>query len=153
MAELQPGVYWLDDLQAGDWWHTPGITVTDAHIVNFAGVVGDFFPIHMDDHFAKELGFKGRVAHGLLGLSMGDALKNRSEVMIKNIASLGWNWKFKAPLYANDRIYVKATVKDVRPSKSKPDRGVLTVWCDVINQNDEVIQDGEHILMTRRKPI
>jgi 3-hydroxybutyryl-CoA dehydratase len=149
---LEPGVYWLDDLEVGDWYETPGITVTEAHIVNFAGVIGDFFPLHMDDQFAHELGFKARVAHGLLGLSMGDALKNRSEVITRNIASIGWNWQFKAPIYAGDRIHVKATMRDIRLSRSKPDRGVLTVWCEVVNQDGAVVQEGEHILMTRRKP-
>ena len=148
---MEPGIYWYEDLEVGAAWRTPGIVVTEAHVVGFAGLVGDFFPLHMDDHFARELGFKGRVAHGLLGLSMADGLKNRSDAMVQSLASLGWIWRFVAPLFVGDRIEVEVTVGSKRETK-KPDRGIVFLDCRVFNQDGEVVQEGQHQLMVRRRP-
>ena len=148
---MEPGIYWYEDLDVGMAYRTPGIMVTEAHVVGFAGLVGDFFPLHMDDEFARELGFKGRVAHGLLGLSMTDGLKNRSEVIIKSLASLGWNWRFVAPIFVGDRIEAQVVVGDKRETK-KPDRGIVFLDCTVHNQDGEIVQQGQHQLMVRRRP-
>ena len=67
-----------DDATIGLTWDTDGLVVTESHIVQFAGLSGDFFALHMDDEFARSLGFEGRVAHGLLGLILLDGLKNRA---------------------------------------------------------------------------
>lgn len=92
---LKPGEYWYEDLIVGDHYDTGHIVVTEAHIVGFAGLSGDFFDLHVDDEFARANGFPARVAHGLLGLAMADGLKNRSPVRIVVIAALGWNWNFR----------------------------------------------------------
>src|SRR4051812_13519420 len=93
---LAAGEYWFEDLAEGDHYETGRIVVTEAHIVSFAGLSGDFFDIHMDDEFARSQGFPGRIAHGLLGLALTDGLKNRAAVRVMAIASLGWAWKFCA---------------------------------------------------------
>src|SRR4051812_723244 len=79
---LGPGEYWFEDLAIGDHYDTGHIVVTEAHIVGFAGLSGDFFDLHVDDEFVRSQGFPARVAHGLLGLAMADGLKNRSPVRI-----------------------------------------------------------------------
>ena len=73
---LNPGEVYYDDIGVGDHFETGGVTVTDAHVVAFAGLAGDLFDVHMDDAFARESGFPGRIAHGLLVLSLVDGLKN-----------------------------------------------------------------------------
>src|SRR3546814_2299015 len=78
----------LGDVRIGLEYLTPGFVVTEAHIVNFAGISGDFFDVHMDDQFAQSVGFPTRVAHGLLCLSLVDGLKNRSEILFDAVASL-----------------------------------------------------------------
>lgn len=150
MAELKPGIYWYEDLVVGGTYMSPGIMVTESHINGFAGLTGDFFEVHTDDEFAKSIGFKGRIAHGLLGLSMTDGLKNRSEVRIKAIASLGWNWKFVAPIHIDDRIQAEITVVALRPTR-KPGRGIVTLGFQVRNQHGEVVQEGENQMMIRMR--
>jgi len=74
-----------EDAPIGLSFETGGMVVTESHIVQFAGLSGDLFDLHMDDEFARSLGFSGRVAHGLLGLisdgrpqeSSGPALRGR----------------------------------------------------------------------------
>ena len=56
----------LADLTIGLSYETSGFVVTEAHIVNFAGLSGDFFDLHMDDVYAREQGFPARVAHGFV---------------------------------------------------------------------------------------
>lgn len=149
---LGPGEYWFEDLVLGDHYETGHIVVTEAHIVSFAGLSGDFFDLHVDDEFARAQGFPARVAHGLLGLAMADGLKNRAPVRIMVVASLGWNWSFKGPILAGDRIGVAVSVKAKRLN-SKGDRNILTLGFTVRNQRKEIVQEGEAILLARNKPV
>jgi 3-hydroxybutyryl-CoA dehydratase len=147
---LTPGEYWFEDLQPGDHYETGRLVVTEAHIVNFAGLSGDFFDIHMDDEFARSQGFPARVAHGLLGLALTDGLKNRSAVRIMAIASLGWNWRFRGPIFAGDRIGAKVRIAEARLSSKG--QGILTLAFEVTKQDGSVVQEGETTLLTRRRP-
>jgi len=144
--ELAPGEYGYDALEPGDRYRTAGITVTEAHVVGFAGISGDLFDVHMDDEFAREAGFSGRIGHGLLGLALADGLKTRSKVRLKGIATLNWNWSFRAPLLIGDRIHAQLAVKAKRPTR-KPGRGIVTLEMKVVNQRAEVVQEGETQLM------
>jgi acyl dehydratase len=146
---LRPGEHSYDDLSVGDWYETAGVTVTEAHVVGFAGLSGDLFDVHMDDEFARAQGFPGRIAHGLLGLSLADGLKTRSTVRLMGIATLNWNWSFRAPILIGDRIHVRIAVKAMRETR-KPDRGIVTLEMRILNQGGEVAQEGEtQLLMSR----
>jgi 3-hydroxybutyryl-CoA dehydratase len=147
---LVPGEYSFDDLSVGDHFFTAGVTVTEAHIVGYAGLSGDLFDVHMDDEFARAQGFQGRIAHGLLGLALADGLKTRSSVRLLGIATLGWNWSFRAPLFAGDRIHVRLEVSAKRETR-RGDRGIATFDLQVLNQNSKVVQDGSTQLMMSRK--
>jgi 3-hydroxybutyryl-CoA dehydratase len=144
---LKPGLYGLDDIEVGDYFLTAGVTVTETHVVNFAGVSGDHYDIHVDDVAAQEAGFPGRIAHGLLGLSLADGLKTRCPVLLKGLATLGWNWSFRAPLMIGDRIHVDIEVLAKRLTKKRPDRGIVTMRLSVLNQRGEVVQEGETQMM------
>jgi len=151
-TQLVAGNYYYDDLSKGAFFSTGRIVVTETHIVNFAGISGDFFDVHMDDGFAREQGFPARIAHGLLVLCMVDGLKNRADVKLQAIASLGWkDWNFKAPIVAGDSIRATITVAAMRPT-SKGDRGVVELTFDVTNQNGEVVQSGSNTLLMRNQP-
>jgi len=147
--KLLPGEYFYEDLVAGDHFQTGGIMVTDAHIVGFAGLSGDFFDVHMDDEFARTQGFPARLAHGLLGLALTDGLKNRASARIMAIASLGWNWRFRGPIIAGDRIQATIHVAGLRLSS----RGqhIATLALEVAKQDGSVVQDGETVLLIRSK--
>ncbi len=147
---LAPGEYGYDDLRVGDHYLTGGVTVTEAHVVGFAGLSGDLFDLHMDDEFARANGFPGRIAHGLLGLSMADGLKTRSAIRLLGVATLGWNWAFRAPLMIGDRIHVSVSVSAMRVTK-KGDRGIVTLTMQLLNQKLETVQEGETQLLVARR--
>jgi 3-hydroxybutyryl-CoA dehydratase len=150
-APLMPGKAYFEDLHVGGYFKTGRITVTEAHVVAFAGMTGDFFDVHMDDAFARAQGFPGRIAHGLLGLCMVDGLKNRAEVQLQAVASLGWSdWAFKAPIFAGDSIAATITVDEMRVT-SKRDRGVVHLTFDVRNQDEAIVQQGRNALLMRRR--
>jgi len=140
----------FDEIEIGESHLTPGITITDWHVMGFAGLSMDYFELHTNDEFAKKSGFGRRVAHGLLGLAIADGLKNRSEFQVRAIASLHWSWDFVGPVFVGDTLQVRLRVADKKASRSKPDRGVVTLELEVANQDGEVVQRGENKLMVER---
>jgi acyl dehydratase len=147
---MLPGKY-FDEIEIGDVGFTPRITVTEAHVLGYAGVAGDFSPLHMDELFAKTTHFGGRVAHGLLGLTLTDGLKVQSAFFQDGIA-LGWNWNFKGPIRIGDTVQARFRIAEARVSRSRPDMGILTIAIELLNQREEIVQQGEHRLMVPRRP-
>ena len=141
---------YYEDVPVGLTYDTGGLLVTDTYIVQFAGLCGDFFDVHMDDDFARSVGFNGRIAHGLLGLILVDGLKNRAEKRFAAIASLSWQWNFRAPLYPGTRIFGRLTVAQKRLT-SRGDRGILTLSVQVLNNQGDVLQEGTNLLMVRTR--
>ena len=144
--DLPPGLYRYGAVRPGDRIRTGTATVSAAAIDAFADLTGDRFVIHMDEAAARARGFDGRVAHGLLVLSLVDGLKNRTPAQFDAIASLGWNWTFAAPVIAGDTIGATITVAAKRPV-SRPDRGILTLDFSVTAQDGREVQRGTNLLM------
>lgn len=140
----------FDEIQVGEAHETPGITVSDWHVLNFAAVSMDFFELHTNEEYARATQFGRRVAHGLLGLAIADGLKHRSTFQVEAIASLHWAWDFVGPIFVGDTIRARLCVEDKRASRSKPDRGVVQVAYEVLNQRDEVVQRGKNKVMVKR---
>lgn len=136
----------LRDLAVGYTVDTPGIVVTESHIVGFAGIGGDFFDVHMDDVFARAQGFPGRVAHGLLGLALVDGLKNRAEIRFDAIASLEWQYRFLLPICAGDRIHARIEILEIRPTSNRQ-RGVVKLGFGVLHQDGRCVQEGVNTLL------
>jgi acyl dehydratase len=143
---ISPELLRYERIEVGLAFETGGITVTEGHIGAFAGLTGDFFDIHMDDDYARALGYPGRVAHGLLGLALCDGLKNRASVRFAAIVSLGWRWSFEGPILAGDRIQARVRVLSKRATKN-PARGIVTLGFELVNQKGEVVQKGENDMM------
>lgn len=143
---LSAGLYDYDDFQIGDRFETADAKISEELIDRFADLTGDRFAIHMDDRAARELGFERRVAHGLLILSLIDGLKNQTEIKMKAVASLGWDWRFSRPVLVGDTIRTIFTVTAKRPTRY-PTRGIVTFTVDVQNQRDETVQSGTNNLM------
>ncbi|MDR5780762.1 MaoC family dehydratase [Caballeronia sp. LZ065] len=140
----------FEEIEPGLSFATSGIVVTESHVVQFAGLSGDFFDVHMDDDFARSVGFPGRIAHGLLCLAMVDGLKNRAATRLASVATLEWTYRFHKPVMIGDRIQGRISVLDKRPTK-RADRGIVRLQVEVRNQDDVVIQEGVNVLMVRTR--
>lgn len=144
------GMY-FDDFEVGTFFDTVPRTITEADVMAFAGTSGDFNRLHTDRTFAAEAGFKEPIAHGLLVLSVVTGLKQRLGIFEGTvIAFLGVTWNFKAPVFFGDTVWARIHIERLKET-SKPDRGVAYQKVEVFNQNAKLVQDGEHILMMKRR--
>ncbi|MFO1281462.1 MAG: MaoC family dehydratase [Burkholderiales bacterium] len=146
-----PPRYW-DDARVGDRGASPTVTISGAMIDTYADLSGDHTPLHVDEEYAKKSHFGGRVAHGLMGLSIADGLKCQADYRFLPGYSLGWTWDFLAPIRIGDTLHVTFEVASMRASKSKPGWGIVVLPTKLVNQNGEVVQQGEHKLMIPRRP-
>jgi len=143
---------YFEEFSLGESFTTRARTITEADIVAFAGLSGDFNPLHTDEEFARKTPFKKRIAHGLLGLSVQSGLAQGLGIGEgTTLAFLGLAWNFKAPIFIGDTIHVVQTVEEMRET-SKPERGIIVFGCRVVNQRGEEVQAGTKTLMIRRKP-
>ncbi len=132
--------WYFDDLLPGHSFTTPGVTVSEAQILDFARVY-DPQPFHIDIAAARGTEFGGLIASGFHTLSLSFAQFFRLGVFAKaNLGSPGMeDLRWLKPLRPGDTIRVEAEVMEVKPSQSKPDRGIVVMRHDTFNQRGELI--------------
>jgi acyl dehydratase len=144
---------WFEEFEVGMKFTSPGRTVTEADIVNFAGLSGDYNQIHVDAEFSKDQPFGQRVAHGLLimaiisGLADQTGLINRTVIAFREIDK----WKFSKPVFIGDTIHVVLEVQETKPMP-KLNGGIVVLKVNAMNQRDEVVQRGEWVALIHNKP-
>jgi acyl dehydratase len=139
-----------DDFTVGDKYTTARRTVTESDVVTFAGLSGDFNPIHMDREFADNTPLKGRVAHGMLVESIATGLGNQLGIFEgTTIAVLSMTINYKGPVKFGDTIHLELSVTEKKET-SKPERGIVIFQTDVKNQRDELVIDGQWVVMMTR---
>ena len=141
---------YFEDIEVGEEYESPGRTVTETDIVLFAGLSGDYNILHTDAEFMKGSLFGERIAHGLLGLSIQAGLLGRAMLPYATLGFGSLRWKFKGPIKIGDTIRVRARVT----SKKETDagRGAIVLDRTVLNQRDEVVQEGETEVVVERRP-
>lgn len=147
-----PGGRFFEDFAEGDEFRSPGRTITEADVVLYTGLSGDYNQIHTDEEYAKSNGVFGtRVAHGLFGLSIAEGLKSRLGLFEgTSLATLEWRWRFQAPMFIGDTVHVEWNIASMRTT-SKPDRGIITESVFLRNQRGETVSDGEHVVLMKRR--
>ena len=152
MAYEPKGRYW-DDFKVGETFETAARTVEAGDVGLFAGLSGDFNPLHLNEEFAKTTPFGGRVAHGILTLAISNGHQNQLGIFEgTTLALLGIDRiRFTGPVRLGDTVHTAMTIKETKPS-SKPDRGVVTYEVAVKNQKGETVMHCEQsVLMMRRR--
>ncbi|MCA9175982.1 MAG: MaoC family dehydratase N-terminal domain-containing protein [Planctomycetales bacterium] len=143
---------YFEDLRVGDTWQSQTRTVSEQDIVQFADMTGDFNPLHVDHEFAKTTPFRQVIAHGLLGLSWVAGLGSNHPLM-RTEAFLGIEqWEFARPTFIGDTVHVKTEVLALESSGRR--RGKVVWRRQLINQNDDVVQQGRFVtLVSLRSPL
>lgn len=142
----------FDEFEIGQRFVTPGRTITESDINAFAGLTGDYNPVHTDEDFAAATSFGGRIAHGPMGIGIAFGLAARLDIIDGTVvALLGVTWNFKAPMRAGDTIRALIEVIEKRPVKN-PDCGLVALAI-TINKQQEVLQDGTARLLMRKARI
>lgn len=144
------GLYFEDfDLSASIT--TRGRTVGEGDITSFAGLSGDFNPLHVDAEYCADTSFGERIAHGPLTLAMAIGLMSQQNLIDgTTMGLLDLHWSFTGPVKIGDTVHAVVTPVEKAPSQ-KPDRGVLTLRLDVHNQRGEHIQTGHLKLLMKRR--
>lgn len=142
----------IPGVKVGEKFVSPGRTITEADIVMFAALTGDWTELHTNAEYVKKTIFGQRIAHGLLTLSVasGLALRARRMSTLEVMAFLGLdNVRFTAPVFIGDTIWVESEVVEARPSKSRPGAGIIRFRNVVRNQRNEVVATYETAIMVR----
>jgi acyl dehydratase len=156
MTATRPPGYRYADLHVGMAFRSPGRTITDADLVAFAGLTGDYSELHTSDVYAKASQFGRRVAHGMLGLAYAHGLMwaRTGELRETAIAFLGISdWRFVGPIFVGDTIFVNYTIAELRDSRSKPTQAIATFDVAVVNQDETLVQQGRKVLLMSKIPL
>jgi len=151
-GERSPRGLYFEQFEEGMALETQGRTITEADIVAFAGLSGDFNPMHTDATYAAGTQFEQRVAHGLLGLSVASGLSYQLGFMDGTVlAFTGLEWKFRAPIFIGDTIRARVKVTKKREMKAAGG-GFVSFDVQVVNQDDKVTQKGEWTILVASQP-
>ena len=156
MGEAPKLGYTYADLRVGMTFRSPGRTITEADIVGFAGLTGDYSELHTSEVYAKASQFGRRVAHGMLGLAYAHGLMwpRTGELRDTAVAFLGISdWRFVGPIFVGDTIFVNYTLAELRDSKSKPNQAIATFEIELVNQHGGVLQRGRKALLVSKVPL
>ena len=142
---------YLDDFKPGEVFKSKPQTLSQRHFSLFAEMTGDAHPIHYDADYARAKGWDAPLAHGLLllGLCAIGAAPISRELTDSMVAMLGNDARYKRPVFVGDTVTPQFTVLAV---ESKDDgRGVLRLAIALHNQRNELVLEGMHILMLKRR--
>jgi acyl dehydratase len=144
--------FYFDDFEVGQEWETQGRTVTETDIVNFAGLSGDFNPIHVDHEFAKNTPFRQPIAHGLLVFSIGSGL-GVSCPQVRTVAFVQVKeWNFRGPVFIGDTIHLRSQILEKTP-KGRGRRGEVVWYRGIINQEGKIVQEGKLVTLVECRAV
>ncbi len=140
----------FEQFNPGDIFTSQARTVTEADVVNFAGLSGDFNPLHTDEEFGKATPFGTRIAHGMLVAAMATGMANWTGVFEgTTIALIEQVIQYKGAVKFGDTVHLELRVAEKKET-SKPDRGVVVFETHICNQDSKAIIEGKWTLMMKR---
>lgn len=156
-AEFSPGAHrlgasrYFDELAVGERFYIPSRTMTDAHFSAFQAASGDNHPIHYDRLYCQARGHRDLLAHGLLVAAQGAAGAGIFPHVIGDslIAFLEQSSRFLKPVYVGDTVYPMLAITELLPGRTT---GVVVMRVTVHNQSKELVMEGEHRYLLRRRP-
>jgi len=141
-----------DDFELGDVVVTRGRTVDVGDLTLFAGLTGDHYPLHVDEHFSKSTRFGTRIAHGPLTFAIAVGLVGMSGFYGNAITALLEIKSLRAlkPVLPGDTLQVHAEVVELSLG-TNPKYGTLSVNYQVRNQREEEVMTFLQIMLSRRR--
>ncbi|HMR97819.1 MAG TPA: MaoC/PaaZ C-terminal domain-containing protein [Anaerolineales bacterium] len=141
-----------EQFEMGAVYPSQARTVTEADVANFAGLSGDFNPLHTDAEFAKTTPMGERIAHGVLILAMATGMANWMGIFEgTTLALMEQVTRYKGAVKFGDTIRLEMEVIEKKPT-SKPEKGVVKFAVRVKNQRDENVVEGEWTLLMKAVP-
>lgn len=147
-----PTGYHFEDYQVGQKMVTRGRTITEADIVQFGSLTGDFNPMHFDAQYMKTHMIGQRIAHGLLTVSYAAGQAYQLGFMEKTVLAFrSMEMKFSIPVYIGDTIHTQITVTDLKEA-ARMGGGLVTLEIKVVNQDNKTVQKGEWVVLVASRP-
>jgi acyl dehydratase len=144
------GLYY-EEYEIGQKMVTRGRTITEADIVQFAGLTGDYNPMHTDAEFMKESVFGQRIAHGMLTLSYAVGQAYQLGFMEGTILAFrGLEMKFSLPVFIGDTLHVELTVSEKKDAL-RMGGGLITLDIKIINQEGKSVQSGSWTVLAKSR--
>jgi 3-hydroxybutyryl-CoA dehydratase len=144
---------YFEEFRLGDTAITAGRTVSEADIVNFAGLSGDFSQIHTNAEFARQGGFGQRVAHGLLGVAIVSGLLAQLGILTGTVLAFReMTWKFSLPVFIGDTIQARTTVSELK-AVPRLKGGLVTFQIEVTSQDNKLVQSGTWVVLVASKEL
>jgi len=151
MAQLtvRTGLY-FEEFEPGQSITSPARTITEADVVAFAALSGDWNAIHTDAVYAAQHFFGQRVAHGLLVMSIASGLAMRLGILEDTVLAFREieGWKFSQPVFMGDTVRVRATVTETK-AMARLGGGSVSLKIEVLNQEDKVVQRGTWTVLVK----
>lgn len=149
-SDRLPSLHW-EDFAVGERFTAPwGRTITDAHVLAFSGVSGDFQHLHVDDTYARRSQFGRRIAHGALTGVTGFGLQVCTQVWRNALAFLEERHEYRLPVHIGDTLQSSMEVVQTR-STSKADRGVVVFRNAITNQHDALVCVSHYTMLIRAR--
>jgi acyl dehydratase len=145
-------IYCFEDFRSGEGGETDSRTITEADIVNFAGITGDYNPQYVDVEFARRSIFGERIAHGMLVFTNTVGLWSRNWIRYQEAESdiaghLNDRAEFLATVKIGDTISCRYETLEARTSKSRSGLGIVRFGFQSINQRNELVQKSSVLFM------
>lgn len=149
----RPRGRYFEEFETGERIVSAGRTVTEADLVAYAGLSGDYNQIHTDAEYSKNTPVGQRVAHGLLGLSIASGLAVQTGILEGTIITFREvnEWRFLNPIFIGDTVHVNIEVTD-KKSLRRIGGGLVEIKLEVINQQSEAVQRGTWTVLVAGRP-
>ena len=142
----------FEEFTPGREFVTGSRVVDDASIRAWADLSGDRNPLHLDEAYARETAFGGRIAPGVLGLAFATGLLSEAGFTRGTLVALvGVQWRFLVPVRPGDSVSLRLRVGEQRPREGR-NHGVVRFEAWLTNQKGETVQEGEITELIRARP-
>ena len=140
-----------EEFEIGATYQSQARTITEADVASFAGLSGDFNPLHTDAEFARTTPFGERIVHGMLTVAISTGMSNWTGLFEgTTIALMEQNIKYKGAVKFGDTVHLELEVTE-KNETSKPERGIVKFAAQMLNQKDEVVVDMLWTLLMKRQ--
>ncbi len=146
------GLY-FEEFEQGTKMMSRGRTITEADLVNFAALTGDFNPMHTDAEYAKNSFMGQRVAHGMLIMSYAVGQAYQLGILERTVLAFrALEVKFSTPVFIGDTIRIEMEVTETKAA-ARLGGGVVDLKFRILNQDDKAVQKGTMTMLMASKPV
>jgi len=142
----------FEDFSEGEEYVTPSRTITEADVVNFAGLTGDWSPVHTSAEVARSGLFGERIAHGALSVVVAEGLQSRLGLWEDTLVGVvDREWSFKSAVKFGDTLTVRTTITGKEEAQDYPGCGYIKRHITIEDQTGDIVSEGEGTILVLKR--